>query len=129
MIKINSVPVSAVLGLGPVGDAATGGAEVLLVKDLDPELLWPRRRMDGRRQRLRLRFRAWLCGRPKRRRRLGHQRVLRKCGARPRWRKTALLMQTPAHRRQIVTSPEQREIYPQICLAIPPRSCRDALPN
>jgi hypothetical protein len=38
MIKINSAPVSRRTWLDPVGDAATGRAEALLLKDLDPDL-------------------------------------------------------------------------------------------
>jgi hypothetical protein len=66
------------------------------------ELLWPSRLMDGRRQQL-MRFWAWPCGRPRRRRWLDMNGSFGSAERRPQWRKTALPVETPSHRGQIVT--------------------------
>jgi hypothetical protein len=66
------------------------------------ELLWPSRLMDGRRQQL-MRFWAWPCGRPRRGRWLDMNGSFGSAERRPQWRKTALPVQAPAHRGQIVT--------------------------
>jgi hypothetical protein len=140
MIKINSAPVSRRTWLDPVGDAATGRAEALLLNPKCPydgddhgnpaELLLASASDRRAATTAEAGFWAWLCGGPRRRRRLGHERVLRKWERRPRWRKTALPVQTPAHRRRIVTSPEKGEIIHRFVYSDPAALAgRVALPD
>jgi hypothetical protein len=120
MIKINSAPVSRRTWLDPVGDAATGRAEALLLNPKCPydgddhgnpaELLWPQRPIDGRRQRLRLGSGPGCVGGQGSGVGWDMNESFGSAERQQRWRKTALPVQTPAHRRRIVTFPEKSEI-------------------